>query len=156
MTYNDLRKGRASLLGQVYLVTTVTESRRPIFAALALGRYVVNAMRTQDLDGVTDTLAFVVMPDHVHWMFELTVGAPLGMLIKQFKGSTARRINLATGKSGAVWQPSFHDHAVRNDESLVAIARYVVMNPVRAGLATRVGDYSLWDAVWDMSEDANL
>lgn len=156
MTYNSLRKGRASLLGQVYLVTTVTASRRPVFAALALGRYVVNAMRSQDLDGITDTLAFVVMPDHVHWMFALTVDTPLGTLIKRFKGNTARHINLATGGSGAVWQPSFHDHAVRNDESLLVIARYVVMNPVRAGLARRIGDYSLWDAVWDMSDLGDL
>jgi hypothetical protein len=28
------------------------------------------------------------------------------------------------------------------------VARYVVMNPVRAGLVSRVGDYPFWDAAW--------
>jgi putative transposase len=29
-----------------------------------------------------------------------------------------------------------------------AIARYVVANPLRAGLAGTIGDYPYWDAVW--------
>jgi len=28
------------------------------------------------------------------------------------------------------------------------IARYIVANPLRAGLVSRVGDYPLWDACW--------
>ena len=152
MTYNDLRKGRASLFGHVYLVTTVTAYRRPLFTDLAVGRYIVNAMRAQDLAGNTTTLAYVVMPDHVHWLLELTARMPLAIIMRRFKGATARYTNIVNGGSGAVWQPSFHDHAVRSDESLVDIARYAIMNPIRAGLAGRIGDYPLWDAVWDMSE----
>ncbi len=40
------------------------------------------------------------------------------------------------------------DHALRKDEDLVHLARYVVANPVRAGLVERLGDYPLWDAQW--------
>jgi len=40
------------------------------------------------------------------------------------------------------------DHALRSDEDLRAVARYVIANPVRAGLAQRVGGYPFWDAVW--------
>ena len=28
------------------------------------------------------------------------------------------------------------------------VARYIVANPLRAGLVERVGDYPYWDAVW--------
>ena len=33
-------------------------------------------------------------------------------------------------------------------EDLVGVARYIVANPVRAGLVNRVGEYPYWDAVW--------
>ncbi len=43
---------------------------------------------------------------------------------------------------------TFHDRAMRKEEDLKAAARYIVANPLRAGLVERCGDYPLWDAVW--------
>jgi putative transposase len=148
MTYNNLRTGRTSIPGQLYLVTTVTANRRSLFADFHLGRIVVAEMRAQDRSGATRTLAFVVMPDHVHWLFELKQAATLTVAVKLFKGRSAQALNRSRGTSAPVWQSSFHDHAVRNDEALVDVARYVVMNPVRAKLVERIGDYPLWDAAW--------
>ena len=55
----------------------------------------------------------------------------------------------ATVQIGApLWQTGYYDHAIRKDEDIQAIARYIVANPIRAGLVTKVGDYSHWDAVW--------
>ena len=34
------------------------------------------------------------------------------------------------------------------EEDVVAVSRYIVLNPVRAALVRRVGDYPFWDAVW--------
>jgi REP element-mobilizing transposase RayT len=151
MTYNDLRKGRVSRLGHVYLITAVTFERRRYFEDLSLGRCVVHAMRAQDAAGNTSTLAFVIMPDHIHWLFSVSAEVSLAAIMKQVKGTTAHRINALVHSAGPVWQTSFHDHALRRDTSLVNMARYVVANPVRAGLVERIGDYSLWDAVWDMA-----
>lgn len=47
-----------------------------------------------------------------------------------------------------VWSRAFHDHAVRREEDLDAMARYVIGNPVRAGLAADVMGYPYWDAAW--------
>ncbi len=47
-----------------------------------------------------------------------------------------------------MWQKGFHDHAIREEEDLRAVARYVVANPVRAGLVQSVRDYPHWDARW--------
>ncbi|MCY1446959.1 hypothetical protein D9M71_635550 [compost metagenome] len=47
-----------------------------------------------------------------------------------------------------IWQKGFHDHALRHDEDLQDVARYIVANPLRAGLVKRAGDYPLWDAAW--------
>jgi len=37
---------------------------------------------------------------------------------------------------------------MRKEEDLQALARYIVANPLRAGLVKRVGDYPHWDAMW--------
>jgi REP element-mobilizing transposase RayT len=97
---------------------------------------------------LTDTWTFVVMPDHIHWLFELTGRDDLSDVMARVKSMSARNVNLALGRSGAIWQPGFHDHRVRREERLAAIARYVVRNPVRAGLVTSVQDYPLWHARW--------
>ena len=41
-----------------------------------------------------------------------------------------------------------YDHVLRNDEDVRATARYIVADPLRAGLVDSIGDYPLWDAVW--------
>ncbi len=87
------------------------------------------------------TLAFVVMPDHLHWLLELRQES-LSRLVGRVKSITAKRIG------GRVWQDGFHDRALRKEEDLRAMARYVVANPLRAGLVERIGDYPHWDAVW--------
>jgi len=87
------------------------------------------------------------MPDHVHWLVELQT-VPLASLMRRVKGRSARAINRYLGQQGAFWQAGYHDHAVRQEEDLLAMARYVVANPLRAGLVRRMGDYPLWDALW--------
>ena len=47
-----------------------------------------------------------------------------------------------------VWQRGFHDYALGVDKDIVHVARYIVANPLRAGLVSRIGDYPLWDAKW--------
>jgi len=148
MTYNSLRKGRCSLPDHAYLVTTVTANRTCLFTDLWLGREVVLTMRELDTSDACETYAYVVIPDHVHWLFLLGKTMRLSKLVQRFKGISARRVNCLRKEKAPVWQPSFHDHAVRSEESLTELARYTIMNPVRAGLVRNVGDYSLWDAKW--------
>lgn len=52
-----------------------------------------------------------------------------------------------TGKQ-SLWQKGFHDHAIRKEENIQQLARYIVANPLRAGLVEKIGDYPLWDAIW--------
>jgi len=138
----DLRKGRVSEAGRVYLITAVTRGRRPLFSDLYVARHVVVALRKEASSGRARTLAFVVMPDHLHWLLQLGAGASLPVVVGAVKSVTAHRIG------GPVWQAGFHDHAVRGEENVPAIARYIIANPLRAGLARRVADYSHWDAAW--------
>lgn len=138
----NLRRGRVSLDGQIYLITLVTLDRSRIFDDFYAARQAVRAMHQPSVRAAVETLAFVVMPDHVHWLLQLQAGMRLGEAVRRFKAIVSVRL----GRS--VWQRGFHDHALRHDEDLVGVARYVVANPVRAGLVRRVGDYAHWDAVW--------
>jgi REP element-mobilizing transposase RayT len=89
------------------------------------------------------------MPDHLHWLFTLGERHSLSQAIGQTKRYSAQRINQMRGNKGqAVWQDGFHDYAIRREEDLREVARYIIANPVRAGLVARVGDYPLWDACW--------
>ncbi|HKJ95316.1 MAG TPA: transposase [Gammaproteobacteria bacterium] len=149
-----LRIGRHSEANRLYLVTTVTYDRRPLFRELHLGRVVVRALMGEMLR--TETVCYVVMPDHVHWLLQLKPAASLSSVIQRVKSVTAHRLRRMPGASrGPVWQKGFHDHALRHDEDVKAVARYVVANPLRAGLVERIGAYPLWDAMW-LDRDVNL
>ncbi len=142
-----LRRGRVSQQGYIYHITTATYGRQPLFSAITVGRCVVWALRAAESELAARTLAFVVMPDHLHWLFELQ-HASLPTVVGQLKGRAARYTRSALGIAGPVWQRGYFDHALRTDESLVETARYIIGNPLRAGLVTRIGDYPLWDCVW--------
>lgn len=143
----DLRKGRYSEIGRAYLLATIVHDRRPIFAEWKIGRLLVAELRAAAADGLVQSLAWVVMPDHLHWLVTLQSGS-LSALMQRVKGRSAIAIHRALGDEGEVWQSGFHDHALRQEEDLHVIARYVIANPLRAGLAEKIGDYPLWDAIW--------
>lgn len=137
-----LRRGRFSEPGRLYLITTVTLKRAPLFMEMAAARQLVRVLIKTERLGFAETWCYALMPDHLHWMMLLGRGAPLSQVIASVK----QQVSLALGRP--VWQTGFHDHAVRGDEDARALARYVINNPVRAGLVERVGEYPHWDAIW--------
>lgn len=144
---SQLLKGRYSEQGRIYLLTTVTEQRRPIFSDFHIGRLMVSQLRQAHDQGIVDSIAWVVMPDHCHWLFELRQKT-LGELMCRIKSRSSVTVNNASQSSGRLWQKGYHDRALRREDDLKATARYIVQNPIRAGLAARIGDYPLWDACW--------
>ncbi|TBV01543.1 REP-associated tyrosine transposase [Phytopseudomonas dryadis] len=136
-----LRLGRWSSIGQMYMVTTVTLNRAPVFSDFHAARMLVDTLRQDASRGSHQTLCYVIMPDHLHWLLQLQHGS-LSQLVGRIKSLSARRF----GKP--LWQKGFHDHALRHEEDVRGIARYMVANPLRAGLVNRLGDYPHWDAAW--------
>ncbi|MDV3513202.1 transposase [Stenotrophomonas sp. C1657] len=132
--------GRHTRIGQSYLLTTVTQGRRRYFEDATAAQVVMDVVRRIDAEGLTHSLAYVVMPDHIHWLVELRAFS-LGYIMQRFKSSSALRINRMFGRSGRFWQSSYHDHAIRSDESLYRHAMYVLGNPIRAGLTAQLGEY---------------
>lgn len=142
-----LRRGRFSEPGRLYLMTTVTYQREPLFHDFNHARLVIGQMRVSEESQECRSLAWVVMPDHLHWLIELN-GATLGALMRRFKSRTAIALRKAGVKHQRIWQPGYQDHALRREEDVLHVARYIVANPQRAGLVTSAREYPHWDAVW--------
>jgi len=144
----DLRVGRISRRGQIYLITTRCHSSQKPFVDLSLGQIVADEIRFLDHAGVSGTFAYVVMPDHLHWLLQLSCDDSLSRVVGRLKGRAARRINLARQKTMRVWQSGFHDRALRRIEHLYEVGNYILENPVRAGLVKHREDYSLSYLAW--------
>ena len=146
--HSALRRHRVSLPGHIYHVTTTTRLRERFFDSFQCARAAIRALHSHAALAGSDPLAWVLMPDHLHLLVQLAEHAELAVLMNRLKAATARAVNRHLGRTGAVWQQSFHDHLLRKEEDLKTVARYIVMNPLRAGLVRRVSEYPHWDAVW--------
>lgn len=78
--------------------------------------------------------AWVVMPNHVHVLVSLIGEEKLAKLLASWKGYTSRQINLRRGNSGTLWQKTYFDRIVRDEEHFARCARYIRNNPVKAKL----------------------
>lgn len=125
-----------------YFVTTCTLNRRKVFADIDFGRHCASGLLAYSARFNFDVDAYCLMPDHAHVLFAATADhAPLRELVKLWKQVTGFRWHRATG--GRLWQEGYFERILRDDEPELSVARYIVENPVRAGLAVSVSDYPL-------------
>ena len=142
-----LRKGRYSQRHRIYLIIAATEARRDWFRDHALARVVSRLLHGDGEFRDARILCWVVMPDHVHLLVQLE-REPLSRVINTWKSRSAYLLNRAIGRKGRFWQKGYHDHALRSDENVKDVARYIIGNPLRAGLARKYGQYPYWNATW--------
>lgn len=146
--HRALRRGRCSLSRWIYHVTTVTLHREPVFSSFECAQAASIAITAPDSLGDASLLTWVLMPDHMHLLLQLGDRDPLALVVNRIKARSATAANLENDRRGPLWSRGYHEHALRREEDLRQIARYIVANPVRAGLVKRVGDYPFWDAIW--------
>lgn len=135
----NLRKGRYSQTGLYYFLTTSVIDRRTIFSDHDRAITVLETTRWLDDAGRFSVDAAVVMPDHVHLAGQLCEGT-LRTVMHSLKSYSAHRLARA-GAATPVWQKGYHDHALRDDDDYRFRVRYLIDNPIRAGLVDRIDDY---------------
>ncbi|MGB9089901.1 MAG: transposase [Pseudomonas farsensis] len=143
----QLRRGRFSEPGRVYLLTSTTRNHTPFFEDFQSARCLPPHFAEAQHEGSLKSLAWVIMPDHIHLLVELR-DATLATVMRRFKSRSRCSLYKIGKVRGQLWQAGYHDRTLRREEDLRAFARYVVANPIRAGLVQRLGDYPLWDAIW--------
>jgi REP element-mobilizing transposase RayT len=89
-------------------------------------------------------LAFVVMPNHVHSLFLLSVGEVLQNLLHSWKSFSSKTVNSLSGKSGPFWQKDYFDRLVRDGQHLDNCIRYIRRNPAKAKLRER--EFTLFES----------
>ncbi|HEX5307199.1 MAG TPA: transposase [Dyella sp.] len=145
--HHALRKGRVSIPGHAYLLTTVTALRTPWFLDPSLARLACRQMIDPVTWGDATPLCWIFMPDHWHGLIALGDRDDLACVMNRFKALVSKRVHEAA-PGIRLWSQGFHDRALRREEDVRAVARYVIANPLRAGLVERVGDYPYWNCAW--------
>jgi REP element-mobilizing transposase RayT len=143
----NLRKGRHSKRGCVYHVTFRLEKNRQ-YLTDQQRRLISKYVESTELRSYWTLLAWVVMPDHVHLLFELTGNKTLSQLIGRIKSKTALELNRGFATKNSIWQKGFYDHGLRSEESLLNTARYIIANPIRAGICSSARFYPYWSLAW--------
>ena len=110
-----------------------------------------------------ELFAFCVMPDRVHALFqpwpkneashEETAFWSLTELMRSLKSFTAREINRAERKAGAVWEKETFDRYIRSDRNLAEKFHYILRNPWDAGVARQDEEYS-W--IWTPQDEVHV
>ncbi len=123
-----------------YFLTWCTHKRGLVFNAREVVDPVLAQIRRTAAEESFALLAYCFMPDHVHLLME---GCHENADLRQF----AHRARMHSGFDFAqrfgqrLWQHGYYDRVLRNDESTREVARYVLANPVRAGLVGTPEEY---------------
>ena len=88
--------------------------------------------------------AYCLMDNHYHLLVE-TSSADLGRGMRQINGVYTQRFNRAHGRAGHVFQGRYKAILVEKQAYLLELSRYVVLNPVRAGMVAKPGDW-MWSS----------
>ncbi len=79
-------------------------------------------------------IAWSVMPNHVHVVVRPFEGFELREILHTWKSFTAKKVNALLGLAGGFWQEESYDHLVRDGGDFRSQVKYVLMNPVKAGV----------------------
>jgi len=88
-------------------------------------------------------IAFVVMPNHVHTLFQVISPHDLGNIMSGWRSFSSHQINRILGRKGPLWQDDYWDRILRGPQHYERCLDYIRCNPVKAGLTK--GDYILFD-----------
>lgn len=84
--------------------------------------------------------AYCLLTTHLHLLLE-TPDPNLSHGMHWLSGSYAQEFNRRHGRFGHLFADRFHSVTIANDGHLLEVARYIALNPVRAGLCPTPADW---------------
>ncbi|MBI3621633.1 MAG: transposase [Nitrospirae bacterium] len=84
---------------------------------------------------------FCLMPNHFHLVLQPETAMILSAFMQWWLTSHVRRFHRHHGSSGHVWQGRFKSFPIQQDGHFLTVLRYVLCNPVRAGMVERVNQW---------------
>jgi putative transposase len=123
-----------------YSLTFCTERRQRHFTDAAIVDLVMQQLLRASREQKFAILAYCFMPDHLHLLTEGTADdSDCKRFIKAFKQYSGYYYSQKF--HGTLWQRYGFEHVLRDDEVTIEVAKYILANPVRAGLAATVEEY---------------
>jgi len=123
-----------------YFLTICTHDRQRAFTDSAFAAAAVVQLFRSAAAFHFEIIAYCLMPDHVHLLLQgIREDSDLTSFVQSWNttmGFRWRRLH-----SGPLWQTGYYDHVLRAEDTRLGVARYVLLNPVRAGLVERAEDY---------------
>jgi len=125
---------------QQYFVTICTDRRRKDFIDQAAATWLCSQILQFFEPRQFAVIAFCVMPDHLHLLLEgLTEDADLPAVMHNWKLRTGFAWKQRTGER--LWHQGFYDYVLRDDDSVPGLVKYIISNPIRAGLTDDINQY---------------
>ena len=139
-----------------YFITINTYNRKKYFIHEHIVFSLVTYLKQVAQQEKFDVVVFTYMPNHVHFvLLGKNESSNVCRFMKSYKQLTGYKFKQTFGSR--LWATSFHDHVLRKEESIKSVGRYVLKNPVRAGLVKNICDYKFSGSfVYDLSELAGL
>ena len=123
-----------------YSLTFCTDGRRRVFTDAAAVDLAVQQLQRAANEEKFSVIAYCFMPDHLHLLIEGTSdnsdGRRFMKTFKQYSGYYYSQM-----RHERLWQRYGFEHVLRDDETTVEVVKYILANPVRAGLAATVQEY---------------
>jgi putative transposase len=126
--------------GALYHVVSRGNARAPIFFADRDRRVFLRVLAKVVADHHWLCHAYCLMPNHYHLVIQ-TPEANLSQGMQQLNGIYTQRFNRLNERVGHVFQGRFKAIVVEEESHLFELARYVVLNPVRAAMVSDAEDY---------------
>jgi putative transposase len=123
-----------------YFLTFCVRNRARVFEEGAIVNSVLLQFRKTAALERFSMIAYCFMPDHVHLLIEAQDDHSD---LKRFAKLAKQRAGAAHALAGhgSLWQEGYYERILRDDDAPRDVARYIIANPVRAGLVTSPLEY---------------
>ena len=135
-------------LRRIHHVVVATRRGQRYFEPFASACVAARAFTDPRALGDARLLAWVLMPDHAHWLLQPGERETLAQVVSRMRARSGQAVNRLRGEKRPVWASSWDDRVLHDGEDPRAMARFIVANPLRAGLVRALADYPFWDAEW--------
>jgi putative transposase len=132
-----------SILGsmRVFFATTKTSMGRRLLQSERNADLLVDVLRSLVAEHRFHMYDFVIMPDHIHVLIEVSSDMTVEKAMQLIKGRFSYRLAKEFGFKGEVWQRGFSEEQVMNGQGMEKCRAYIAANPVKAGLADSALQY---------------
>jgi REP element-mobilizing transposase RayT len=128
---------RLEFPGALYHVTSRGNARQAVFHDDADRHRFLSLLAREIFQHGWHCHAYCLMTNHFHLLVE-TPSRGLARGMQRLNSGYSRRFNQRHERVGHVFQGRYHSVLVEKESYLLELSRYVVLNPVRAGMVARV------------------